>query len=362
MTLSDVHVPSKLTPAALDKYLASGWFRMGQAVFTTNFLLFDKQFYSAIWIRTELQNWTPSTSQNQLIKKVLRDFHVKIKPFSYRPVYDKLFDTYKASLSFTHSNSIDQLLFGGETEVSIFDTYTIEVYDKKRLIGLGFFDVGAKSMAGVSCIFDPSYRKYSLGKFMMLQKMLWGKKKELTFFYPGYIAPGYPTFEYKTTLAPETTQCLRVQSKRWVKLENFDLQTLPIHILTEKIELLQQKLAQAGIPSQILKYSYHDSNTVPHLRKFRLVDTPLFIAIYKVSSMIFPMIQYDFVENVFVLKRANKMYRVPHNEIPTEGFYDDYLLQANFILFKTDDLDEMVEFASNKTNMYRFMLENKSLT
>ena len=359
MILSDVHVPSKLTPAALDKYLASGWFRMGQAVFTTNFLLFDKQFYSAIWIRSELQNWTPSTSQNQLIKKVLRDFHVKIKPFSYRPVYDKLFDTYKASLSFTHSNSINQLLFGGETEVSIFDTYTIEVYDKKRLIGLGFFDLGSKSMAGVSCIFDPSYKKYSLGKFMMLQKMLWGKKKELTFFYPGYIAPGYPTFEYKTTLAPETTQCLRVQSKRWIKLENFDLQTLPIHILTEKIELLQQKLAQAGIPSQILRYSYHDSNTVPHLRKFRLVDTPLFIAIYKVSSMIFPMIQYDFVENVFVLKRANKMYRVPHNEIPTEGFYDDYLLQANFILFKTDDLDEMVEFASNKTNMYRFMLEKQ---
>ena len=357
MTLSDVHVPSKLTPAALDKYLASGWFRMGQAVFTTNFLLFDKQFYSAIWIRTELQNWSPSSSQNQLMKKVLRDFQVKILPFAYKPAYDKLFNLYKASLSFTHSNSIEQLLFGGEIEPSIFETFSIEVYDKKRLIGLGFFDLGSKSMAGVSCIFDPSYKKYSLGKFMMLQKMLWGKERELTFFYPGYIAPGYPTFEYKTTLAPGATQCLRVQSKRWVKLENFDLQTLPIHILTKKMDLLHLKLAEAGIPSQIFKYSYHDSNTVPHLRKFRLIDTPLFIALYKVSSMIFPMIQYDFVENVYTLKRANKMYRVPHNETPTEDFYNDYLLQANFVLFKTDDVDEMVEFASNKANMYRFMLE-----
>lgn len=361
MILSDVHVPSKLTPAALDKYLASGWFRMGQAVFTTNFLLFNNQFYSAIWIRTELQNWTPSPSQNQLMKKVLRDFQVQIKPFSYKPAYDILFQLYKVSLSFTHSNSIEQLLFGGEIEPSIFDTYSIEVYDKKRLIGLGFFDIGAKSMAGVSCIFDPSYKKYSLGKFMMLQKMLWGKRAEITYFYPGYIAPGYPTFEYKTTLAPEATQCLRVQSKRWIKLENFDLQSLPIHLLTEKIELLQQKLAQAGIVSQIFKYSYHDSNTVPHLRKFRLIDTPLFVALYKTTNMIFPIIQYDFVENVFILKRANKMYRVPLTEVPAEGFYEEYLLQANFVLFKTDDVDEMVEFASNKANMYRFMLENKSL-
>lgn len=357
MILSDVHVPSKLTPAALDKYLANGWFRMGQAVFTTNFLLFNKKFYSAIWIRTELQKWSPSSSQHQLLKKVFRDFRVQITPFSYQPAYDELFDTYKASLTFTHSNSIQQLLFGGEVEPSIFDTYSIEVYDKKKLIGLGFFDVGAKSMAGVSCIFDPAYKKYSLGKFMMLQKMLWGKEHELTYFYPGYIAPGYPTFDYKTTLAPEFTQCLRVQSKRWIKLENFDFHALPIHLLTEKIQLLQQKLVEAGIPSQIYKYSYHDSNTVPHLRKFRLIDTPLFIALYKVSSMIFPMIQYDFVENVFVLKRANKMYRVPHSEPPAEDIYEDYLLQANFVLFKTDDIDELIEFSSNKANMYRFMLE-----
>ncbi|MBA4056534.1 MAG: arginyl-tRNA--protein arginylyltransferase, partial [Marivirga sp.] len=51
---AQVHSPEKLLPRELDAYLEQGWFRMGQTIFTTNFLNFKNEFYSALWLRIML--------------------------------------------------------------------------------------------------------------------------------------------------------------------------------------------------------------------------------------------------------------------------------------------------------------------
>ena len=49
--------PSELSPEELDNYLSNGWFRMRQAIFTTNFLQFHDIFYSAIWLRVAIAEY-----------------------------------------------------------------------------------------------------------------------------------------------------------------------------------------------------------------------------------------------------------------------------------------------------------------
>ncbi|MEJ0033540.1 MAG: hypothetical protein WDO15_25805 [Bacteroidota bacterium] len=75
----DVHCPDRVEPAALDDYLERGWFRMGQTIFTTNWLNFRDTFYSAIWLRVLLDDYTEDHTQKKLLQKNSR-FHTEIRP------------------------------------------------------------------------------------------------------------------------------------------------------------------------------------------------------------------------------------------------------------------------------------------
>ena len=63
--LAQVHFPQSLSGEELDRYLAEGWFRMGQTIFTTNFLNFKQKFYSAIWLRIRLDECLRSTTEEK---------------------------------------------------------------------------------------------------------------------------------------------------------------------------------------------------------------------------------------------------------------------------------------------------------
>ena len=74
-----VHRPATLAHHELDAYLAQGWFRMGQNIFTTNFLNFKEHFYSAIWLRIVLNEYS-GDKQQQKIFKHNNSFRTEIKP------------------------------------------------------------------------------------------------------------------------------------------------------------------------------------------------------------------------------------------------------------------------------------------
>ena len=70
--LVELHNPiDSLNGEELDKYLERGWFRMGQTIFTTNFLKFNGLIYSVIWLRiwdhrdSSLDRDAPETTQSR---------------------------------------------------------------------------------------------------------------------------------------------------------------------------------------------------------------------------------------------------------------------------------------------------------
>ena len=54
---TEIHFPIEILPKELDNYLARGWFRMGQMIFTCHVLCFKDQVYSTVWIRLELDSY-----------------------------------------------------------------------------------------------------------------------------------------------------------------------------------------------------------------------------------------------------------------------------------------------------------------
>ena len=134
---AQVHCPDLLAPEELDQYLERGWFRMGQTIFTTNFLNFKNHFYSAIWLRIPLGEFTRDKTHQKLLKKN-HLFRIQIQPATITPEKEALFSTYRKSISFEASASIHTLLFG-KVNHNIYNTQEINLFDGDKLIASGFF-------------------------------------------------------------------------------------------------------------------------------------------------------------------------------------------------------------------------------
>jgi len=166
--MADMRNLEFLSPKQLDHFLEAGWFRMGQTMFTTNFLVFGNQQFNTIWLRVDLKKFEPSYSQKKLLKQNQR-FGIRV--ISGQIGFDKeeLFYRYKQSLKFSIAPSLQNLLTGNSL-FDIFESKHLEIYDDDKLIGCGVFDIGEKAAEGIVSIFDPDYKKYSLGKYLFLQK------------------------------------------------------------------------------------------------------------------------------------------------------------------------------------------------
>jgi leucyl-tRNA---protein transferase len=204
---------SSLEPAQLDVFLSLGWFRMQQTIFTTNFLYFDDLMYDAVWLRVRLRDLAPDKKYKTLSKKNSA-FRTEIKRLMITPAHEALFHTYKKSISFESASSLHSLLFG-KSGFNVYNTQMINVYDGDTLIGTGVFDLGKRSAAGICSVYDPAYKKFSLGKYMIYEKIQFCKAENFTYFYPGYFVPGYPTFDYKLELGKPAIDYFDPAQKKW---------------------------------------------------------------------------------------------------------------------------------------------------
>lgn len=273
---AEVHCPRILLPEELDQYLERGWFRMGQTIFTTNFLNFKNHFYSALWLRIPLAGFVSDRTEQKLLKKNGR-FRVEIQPAFITSEKEVLFSAYKKNISFEASSTLNTLLYG-KADYNIYNTTEISIYDQHKLIATGFFDIGKVSAAGISSFYDPSYRKYSLGKYLIYLKIEYCKNIGLQYFYPGYFVPGYSLFDYKLEIGKPVLQYLEFPSLNWKPLASFKRSSTPLSVMQEKLHLLQMLLIQSGIESQILTYEFFDANLIPELEGIVLFDFPIFLA------------------------------------------------------------------------------------
>ena len=213
MKNSGIHFPETLSPKDLDAFLSYGWYRMGQGIFTTSYIMQEQVCYRVFWLRYSLSHLQQNSSAQKIIK-LNKNFTVTVLPLVITSEMEDLFSLYKTGISFDSSPSVRNWLYDDAQE-NVYDSYAVEVRDKGLLIAAGIFDKGCKSIAGILNFYHPGYKKYSLGKFLMLQKMDFAKQNSLEWYYPGYIVHGYPKFDYKLFAGKSASQLFSPELGKW---------------------------------------------------------------------------------------------------------------------------------------------------
>ena len=210
-----------MEPAQLDAFLALGWFRMHQTIFTTESLNTGDKVLPVVWLRVRLPEFEAGRTYRS-IKNRNGHLRTEIQRGDISQEHVALYDIYKKERPFEIAPSLEWLLFGNSYR-DIYNTYMVNVFDHKKMIGAGFFDLGHHSAAGITSFFDPSYKKHSIGKFMIYEKMRYCQTEKFKFFYPGYFVPGYSRFDYKLEIGKSAIECFNKETQAWVPLKDWEL-------------------------------------------------------------------------------------------------------------------------------------------
>ena len=333
----DVNCPESLKPQGLDEYLERGWFRMGQTIFTTNWLNFKETFYSAIWLRLQLNDYSADGTQKKLLQKNLR-FQTEIRPASITIEKELLYVRYKQSVPFEASASLQALLFGN-SETNIFDTYEIDVYDQDKLIAVGFFDIGKEAAMGIASIYDPGYKKYSLGKHLIYAKIAFCKERGIKYFYPGYFVPGYRAFDYKLEIGKTSIEYLDVQTDRWLPISTFKSENAPLKVMTTRLNDLKNWLLRSGIIADVMFYDYFYANQTPELSGAELFDFPMFLTVPQAMNE-WTIIVFDVRYGKYLLLKCYPVLTPPSPGV-VPGYYSEYVLKSEETLYASAAVEQI---------------------
>lgn len=200
----------------LDGYLASGYYRMQHLLFTTNHTKEDVESNSipVFWLRTPVKSIGENKSAIAIRKKC-SGFSVRVRKATITAAIDDLYRLYRHHIDFNASADCSSCLHGYYL-ANPFDSWMVEVCDKKKLIAVGYFDLGGNSLSGILNFYHPSYKKYSLGKFLMLQKIDYTLKTGRLYYYTGYISPTVSKFDYKIFPDSKAMEVFLPDEKQWI--------------------------------------------------------------------------------------------------------------------------------------------------
>lgn len=199
--------------STLDLYLSKGYFRMQQDLFTCRFVMFDHTFSPVHWLRIDLSQAYLGKKQLALLR-IREKFSITIRPFVLTDEVNQLYAHYRRSIDFDAPDTIASSLYTDFSQ-DAFNTYAVEIRDRGLLIAVGIFDMGQRTIAGIMNFYHPAYRKYSLGKCLMLLKMEFARMQRMAYYYPGYIASDYPKLNYKLFACEAATEVYDDYSDMW---------------------------------------------------------------------------------------------------------------------------------------------------
>jgi len=336
---AQVDSPETLSPLELDSYLEKGWFRMGQTIFTTNYLNFKSQFYSAVWLRVALDGLSTDKTQKKLFK-LNTAFRTEIQQASITPLKEALYERYKQNIAFEASPSLNHLLYGKQVH-TIFNTQEVNIYDEDKLIACGFFDLGATGAAGITCFYDPAYKKYSLGKYLIYLKLNYCKNLGLQYFYPGYFVPGYTFFDYKLSIATAALQFLQFTTQKWLPIGIFSRAQSPFQLMLDQLLVLYNLLLNSHVACRLLRYEFFDANLIPDLKGAELFDYPLFISFPSSDEYINQLIIYDIRDHKYHLMKCKGVWKT-NSAMDAQEIYSSHVLKGEEDLFSTPSPDTLV--------------------
>jgi arginine-tRNA-protein transferase len=210
---------------SLDYALADGYFRMGNDIFTTNEVFVGNYGKSAIydpvfWLRLNLKKAKETATTKRIRKKCAR-FSFTIQEAVITEEIEVLYAQYLASVNFDGYPSCKGCIPEVNTPSSVFETYMINVFDQSKLIAVAFFDIGLQSLMSVLHFYHPSYKRFSLGKFLMQITRQFAMDSKMDFVYPGYFTIDGTKMDYKIFPQKEAMEVFLSKDKCWVPLENY---------------------------------------------------------------------------------------------------------------------------------------------
>lgn len=214
---SEKEMPSEVKGDNLDAYLAKGWFRMRDSIFTVSHLVDyeNVSLHQVSWLRFQLDQIVEKKSQKKIRKKN-SEFQVRYATnYQATEIHNSLFERYVESIDFHTYPSITEALCGVD-DINIFDTCSIEIFDGDKLIAVGIFDVGNIAAQSIMHFYDPEYSLYSLGKYLVLLTIDYLKNKNFIFYYPGYVVAGRPKFDYKLFIGEAIAYYFDSEISDWI--------------------------------------------------------------------------------------------------------------------------------------------------
>lgn len=226
-------------PALYDSLLAGGWYRVQQIMMTTDFIMTEgvagsnnpkplepgegtfhylgNEVAPVFWLRINLGK-VKKIKKHAYHNFIENNFRVVIEPFEYRMIDEHLYHKYLNSIDFDASAQLYDYLFT-EEQNNIFQSTAIRVFDGEELIACGIFDEANTSSAGIINFFDPAYKKYSFGKWLIRKKLELSLDQGLAFYYPGYFSTRITKFNYKLAIQPNATEVYIRDANEWVPWE-----------------------------------------------------------------------------------------------------------------------------------------------
>ena len=205
----------------LDAYLADGYYRMQHLIFTTHHTQIDTNSHRlpVFWLRTIISAIKEKKSAHTIRKKC-SEFKVTYQPAKVTEEIENLYALYKNHVHFSTADTCNEYLHMDLFE-NPWDAWMIEIRDGTLLIAVGYFDKGTNAIAGILNIYHPSYHQYSLGKYLILQKIDYAKNNQINYYYTGYISTASTKFDYKIFPDIHSMQVFLPVEKKWAPYAYF---------------------------------------------------------------------------------------------------------------------------------------------
>ena len=340
----------KIEPEQLDIFLANGWYRMGQTIFTTHFLFFEQKIHSAVWLRLQLsKDFKFKKSLRKILRRNREKFRVEIKPFELTEekelIYQRYADDFKGNLSGT----LKRALLDG-SDYNVFNTLEINIFDEERLIAFSFFDEGITSLTSINGVYDPEYGHYSLGLHTMLEEIQYGIDTGKSSFYPGYFVPGNPRFDYKLRIGD--VEFLEFKSKAWKPFQVFQEKEIPVNKMSSHLEKLGKQLSLENV-SFIIKFNpYFESNIIEYW-PLPYLEYPIIMYLQNEEFMTqnsYLVVIYNFIDNKYQALQCKLFDAFPSNynqvwidKLDDESFHKTQMVIEQF-QFSTDSVEVMKDW------------------
>ncbi|MEJ8817729.1 GNAT family N-acetyltransferase [Lacibacter sp. H407] len=238
MTYYQHFYPESVDPQLLDAYLSKGWYRIHQMLITTDLISKEDEYQAVFWLRYRLENYQHNKKNRKLLL-ASEQFSCAIEPLHFTDELEELYTRYRSQLDFDMSDSAKAYLLGDRNE-NVFPSQLLTLRDNGQLIAAGCYDEAATSLTGILSIYDPAYKKYSLGKVLILKKLEEAIRLQKAWFYPGYISLHSSKFDYKLFPDLNSTEVYNRLTDIWQPYTSTNLQELHEAMLKEYLE--QQRL------------------------------------------------------------------------------------------------------------------------